>query len=77
MTEYNLVDDNCTSFQYSFRSLKYMHDAYKILTSAGWYDISNIQGFTIGQEIQAQGGETVSCQSASCDCTQAYAQGST
>lgn len=41
-----------------------------------YYDISNIEGFSVGQKIEASGGQTVSCTSAGCDCTQAYGVGS-
>jgi len=39
------------------------------------YDISNIQGFTIGQQIVASGCQTVTCPSGSCPCNQAYPPG--
>jgi len=47
------------------------------VSRTAYYDISNIEGFSVGQQIQAEGGETVTCASVLCDCTQAYAPGST
>ncbi|KAG8776704.1 hypothetical protein FRC12_000770 [Ceratobasidium sp. 428] len=43
-----------------------------------YYDISNIQAFTVAQKIQAGSGcNTVTCNSANCPCDQAYAIGNT
>ncbi|KAF8178869.1 hypothetical protein K438DRAFT_1977726 [Mycena galopus ATCC 62051] len=41
------------------------------------YDISNIQGFSVAQEIIPQSGETVICTSVDCACDQAYRPGDT
>ncbi|KAG8776705.1 hypothetical protein FRC12_000771 [Ceratobasidium sp. 428] len=43
-----------------------------------WYDISNIQAFTVAQKIQAGAGcDAVSCGAANCPCKQAYRPGDT
>ncbi|KAF8171021.1 hypothetical protein K438DRAFT_1940816, partial [Mycena galopus ATCC 62051] len=41
------------------------------------YDISNIQGFSVAQEIIPESGETVICTSVDCPCNQAYRPGDT
>ncbi|KAF8321166.1 Osmotin, thaumatin-like protein [Clavulina sp. PMI_390] len=42
-----------------------------------YYDISNIEGFSVGQKIVAAGGDTQECKAASCPCTSAYGVGNT
>lgn len=41
-----------------------------------WYDISNIQGYTVPQQISTSCG-SVTCTSATCPCNQAYRPGDT
>ncbi|CAE6455839.1 unnamed protein product [Rhizoctonia solani] len=42
-----------------------------------YYDISNIQAYTVHQRIEASGCQTVTCTSPSCPCYQAYGIGNT
>ncbi|KAK7038533.1 COP8 protein [Favolaschia claudopus] len=41
------------------------------------YDISNIQGYSVAQQIIPDSGDTVTCTSAGCPCNQAYRPGDT
>jgi len=81
MTEFNLDADICTPFQCLIVFITtLLINVISLRTSenlVSWYDISNIEGFKVGQEIEADGGETVNCPNAGCSCTQAYGQGST
>ncbi|KAF7329493.1 COP8 protein [Mycena kentingensis (nom. inval.)] len=39
------------------------------------YDISNIQGFSVAQQIIPESGETVTCQDVNCPCNESYRPG--
>lgn len=76
LTEFNLdAGGLCTYSSYTRLSVR---AAYidPLVEYPAYYDISNIEGFSVGQSIAVTGGQTVTCTSASCSCTQAYGIGS-
>ncbi|KAF9514430.1 hypothetical protein BS47DRAFT_1485032 [Hydnum rufescens UP504] len=76
ITEFNLDTGNCTlSKDVSLPLYRRAHAAYSLVYTPQAYDISNINGFSVGQQIDVPGCDTVTCASSSCPCNQAYPPG--
>ncbi|KAJ7859773.1 hypothetical protein B0H14DRAFT_3446408 [Mycena olivaceomarginata] len=65
-----------TEFTFDFRQHRWCNSGLNTQYNSD-YDISNIQGFSVPQQIIPDSGAVVTCTSASCPCDQAYRPGDT